>query len=136
MSTVALILAALAALAVIVLVIRMMFLIRRVQQVWDRLGRTIESDLSPGIRAWGEVAQGVRKAAGKLDDDLTSLGRTLQRAEQLSEKLDTGLLFGSTASKLSSWLAGVRRGLAKPHQHPHTRVKGSVPSEDEAEPGD
>jgi len=136
MSEIALAAAALAALAVVVLVIRVLFLVRRVQRVWDQLDRTIESDLAPGIRAWGDAARGVQRAAGKLDTGLSSLATTLSRVERASEKLDSGLLMGSVVSKLGAWLAGVRRGLARAQHHHEGPRRSAETPEGEGEPGD
>ncbi len=139
MAEVTLIAAAVAAMAVVVLVIRLLFLVRRVQRVWDRLDRAIESDLSPAIRELGEVARGIRQATGKLDADLVSLGRTLDRADRFTEKLEpellTHLLTGPLA-RVASWVTGVRRGL-RVHADKDSRGRSRIPrDEDEAEPND
>ncbi len=138
MSEFALIAGALAALAVVVLVIRILFLVRRVQRVWERLDKTIESDLGPGIRAWGEAARGVQQAVGKLDRNLATVGRTLDRADRLTEKLEPEVLahlVTGPVAKLASWLTGVRRGL-KVHQHGEGAARRARASEDQAEPSD
>jgi hypothetical protein len=137
MREIALVAGSLAALAVIVLVIRLLFLVRRVQRVWERLDRTIESDLAPGIRRWGEAAQGVRQAAGKLDSNLASLGRTLDRLDRLTEKLEPEVLahlVTGPMARLASWVAGVRRGL-KVHQH-REGGRRTRAGEDQTEPND
>jgi hypothetical protein len=138
MADVTLVAGALAALAIIVLVIRMLFLIRRVQQVWERIDRTLESELSPGIREWGEAARGIREATGNLHEGISSLGRTLERVDQFTEKLEPELvahLLTGPLARLASWVAGVSRGM-KAQTHKDTRGRSRPPrSKGEAEPG-
>jgi hypothetical protein len=139
MAEVTLVAATVAALAVVVLVIRMLFLIRRVQRVWERLDRAIESDLSPAVRELGEVARGIRQAAGKLDGDLVSLGRTLDRVDRFTEKLEPELLahlLTGPLARVASWVAGVRRGL-RVHAHKDSRGRRRASrDEGESEPSD
>jgi len=139
MAEVTLVAAALAALAVVVLVIRLLFLARRVQRVWERIDRTIESDLSPAIRELGETARGIRQAAGKLDANLVSLGHTLDRADRFTEKLEPELLahlLTGPLARVASWVAGVRRGM-RVHAHKDSRGRSRISrDESEAEPND
>jgi hypothetical protein len=136
MSEIAAIAVTIAALAVLALVIRVFLLARRVQKVWERLDRTIESELTPGIRAWGDAGRGVQQAAGKLANGLSVLTRVIERADRVSEKLDSGVLLAPVLTRVSSWLAGVRRGL-QVHQHKgFGRGRGGHPAEEEGEPGD
>jgi len=131
----ALVAATLAALAVIVLAVRILFLVRRVQKVWERVDHTIRSDLSPGICAWRDAARGVQQAAAKLEGGLAGIERIIHRLDGLSERLDSGLLMGLALTKLSSWLAGVRRGL-RVHQQRVPARHAPEPGESEGEPGD
>jgi len=139
MAEVTLVAGALAALAVVALVIRLLFLIRRVQQVWERIDRTVESELSPAIREWGEAARGIREATGKLHDGMCSLGRTLGRVDRFTEKLEPALvahLVTGPLARVASWVAGVSRGM-KAQAHKDSRGRSRPPrSKSEAEPGD
>jgi len=139
MTTVALVAGTLAALAVIILVIRVLFLVRRVQQVWERLDQAVEGDLRPGIREWGEAARGIRRAAGKLEGNLTSLGRTLDWVGLFTDKLEPELvahLLTGPLGRLASWVAGVRRGLRAYRRKDGAAGRPGSRSEGEGERGD
>lgn len=135
MTEVALAAGALAALAVIALVVRAFFLVKRVQSVWQQVQRTVESELAPSLRAWGEAAQGVQQAARKLDGVLAGLDSIVQRLDRLSQRLDSGLLMGAAVTKVTAWLAGVRRGL-QACQHKDSGKHSGALAEGQGEPGD
>jgi len=66
------------------------------------------------------------------------VGRTLDRADKLTEKLEPEVLaqlVTGPMAKLVSWVAGVRRGL-KVHQHKESGVRRTRAGEDQAEPND
>ncbi|HUU54067.1 MAG TPA: hypothetical protein VMY87_04030, partial [Armatimonadota bacterium] len=63
METLALLAATLAAVALIVVSVKAYFLMIRAQAVVDRLGRLVDSELTPTVRAWEETARGVQNAA-------------------------------------------------------------------------
>jgi len=117
MQTLALLAATLAAAALIVVSVKAYFLMIRAQAVVDRLGRLVESELTPTVRAWGETARGVQDATRKLDEGLGSLARTLGRVDRISERLEAEVVTLSViqpaVAKVTSWLCGVRRGLGE-----------------------
>ena len=117
METLALLAAMLAAAALTVVSVKAYLVMIRAQAVVDRLGRLVESELAPTVRAWGETARGVQDAARKLDKGLGSLERTLGRVDRISEKLEPEVVTLSViqpaVTKVVSWLGGVRKGLGE-----------------------
>jgi len=129
METLALLAATLAAVALIVVSVKAYFLMIRAQAVVDRLGRLVDSELTPTVRAWEETARGVQNAARKLDEGLGSLARTLARVDRMSEKLEPEVVTLSVIqpamAKVVSWLGGVRKGLGDVVGH-RPRAKGTA----------
>jgi len=129
METLALLAATLAAVALIVVSVKAYFLMIRAQAVVDRLGRLVDSELTPTVRAWEETARGVQNAARKLDEGLGSLARTLGRVDRMSEKLEPEVVTLSVIqpamAKVVSWLGGVRKGLGDVVGH-RPRAKGTA----------
>ena len=129
METLALLAATLAAVALIVVSVKAYFLMIRAQAVVDRLGRLVDSELTPTVRAWEETARGVQNAARKLDEGLGSLARTLARVDRMSEKLEPEVVTLSVIqpamAKVVSWLGGVRKGLGEVVGH-RPRAKGTA----------
>src|SRR4030042_1541140 len=115
METLALLAAMLAAAALIVVSVKAYFLMVRAQAVVDRLGRLVESELTPTVRTWGGTARGGQDGARKLDEGLGSLARTLGRVDRISERLEPEVVTLSViqpaVAKVVSWLGGVRKGL-------------------------
>jgi hypothetical protein len=140
MSSVALIAITLAALAVAALAVRTYVLVRRAHEVVDRVAEVVDTDIAGTAQAWRETARGVQQAAGKLERGLSSLASTADRLDRLAAKLDqeplARLLVAPTLSKLSAWVAGVRRGLAKTHRQKPPGGRGVDFREDEGEPSD
>ncbi len=128
METLALLAATLAAAAVIVVSVKAYFLMVRAQAVVDHLGRLVESELAPTVRAWGETARGVQNAARKLDEGLGPLVRTLGRLDRVSGRLEpegvTLSVIQPAVTKVVSWLSGVGRGLGEVVGH-RAQAKGS-----------
>jgi hypothetical protein len=129
METLVLLAAMLAAAALIVVSVKAYFLMVRAQAVVDDLGRLVESELTPTVRAWGETARGVQDATRKLDEGLGSLARTLGRVDRISEKLEPEVVTFSViqpvVTKVVSWLGGVRKGLGEVVGH-RPRAKGTA----------
>ena len=129
METLVLLAAMLAAAALIVVSVKAYFLMVRAQAVVDDLGRLVESELTPTVRAWGETARGVQEATRKLDEGLGSLARTLGRVDRISEKLEPEVVTFSVIqpvlTKVVSWLGGVRKGLGEVVGH-RPRAKGTA----------
>jgi len=129
METLALLAAMLVAAALVVVSVKAYFLMVRAQAVVDRLGRLVESELAPTVRAWEETARGVQDAARKLDEGLGSLARTLGRVDRISERLDPEVVTLSViqpaVTKVVSWLGGVRKGLGEVVGH-RPRAKGTA----------
>ncbi|MCJ7750190.1 MAG: hypothetical protein MUQ65_03705 [Armatimonadetes bacterium] len=129
METLALLAATLAATALIVVSVKAYLLMIRAQAVVDGLGRLVESELTPTVRAWGETARGVQDAARKLDEGLGSLARTLGRVDRISERLEPEVVTLSViqpaVAKVVSWLGGVRKGLGDVVGH-RPRAKGTA----------
>jgi len=121
--------ATLAAVALIVVSVKAYFVMIRAQAVVDRLGRLVDSELTPTVRAWEETARGVQNAARKLDEGLGSLARTLGRVDRMSEKLEPEVVTLSVIqpamAKVVSWLGGVRKGLGEVVGH-RPRAKGTA----------
>lgn len=116
MSTVALIAASLAALVLAVVGIKVYVLLTRVHRLMDQLGRILESDVRPTIEALGGVAQGARKAVGKVDDGLTAVASTLERVDRVTGQLEPdsvarGLLEPLVA-RILAWITRGQRGAA------------------------
>ena len=130
MNTLVMVAALAALLALTAVAIRAYLLIGRVHQL-------VDSEVSATIRSLEETVQGVRRTAGKLDDNLESLGTTLARVERLTATLEPDALARTVAQPalrtLASWLRGLRRGLESVRgEHPRLReAKG----EDESEAG-
>lgn len=129
METVALLAATLAAVALIVISVKAYFVMVRAEAVVARLGRLIDAELSPTVRAWEETARGVQSATRKLDEGLSPLVRTLARVDRVSEKLEPEALTLSVVqpavTKVVSWLGGVKKGLGEVVGH-RPRAKGTA----------
>jgi len=98
----------------------------RIRRFLDQAERTLQSEITPSVRAWGDAARGISEAAGKLNDGFAPLARTLERADRLTEKLDPEAL-GRTVlhpalAKLLAWVAGVRKGLASVRGDRHDKA--------------
>lgn len=106
----------LAALAVMVLAIRWFFLIRRLHRLADQVSTAVAAELSEAVRAWRVAAESVQRSAGKLDQGLNCLARTLDRFDRMTENLETGsfarTLMAPTVLKVAAWLGGLQRGLS------------------------
>jgi len=117
-----------AGLAVIVVSIRLYIVARQAQVVLARLSDVVDVELRATIRSWGDTAQGVQNATRKLDAGLEALGAMLSRFDRLTAKLEPEIatlsVIQPAIAKLSSWLGGVRKGLAGVVGH-HGKVKVS-----------
>ena len=116
MQTVALTAATLTALVFIAVGIRALFLQSRIARLVDQVGRLLDSEVTPAVRAWRETAEGVRTAATTLDSGCVSLASALDRIDRLTEKLEPDSLMrtmvGPAIAKIASWVAGFRKGIA------------------------
>ena len=135
MTQIALLAATLAALAAAALAIRAYLAVARLQAVIDQVGKAVETDLRATIRAWGNTAQGLQQAVGKLDGSLQSLASTLERVDRVTEKLEpesvARTVVAPAVAKLAAWVAGLRKGLAST-RHGKGRAKaGAGPGEGE-----
>lgn len=114
--TVGLIVAIAAGLAVVVVSVRLYLVAVRAQAAVERMRRLAEVELSETIRAWGEAARGVERAAGKLEEGMGKLASTLHRVDRVAERIEPDLLALSALqpalAKVGAWLGGVRKGLA------------------------
>jgi hypothetical protein len=117
----------LAAAAVIAVCWRVYWTAVEARTTLEKLGKLVEGDLTEAIREWRGTAQGVREAAGKLDDGLGSLAKTLRRVDRVTEKLEPEVLALTVVqpviARVSSWIGGVRKGLSevmgsRPHGRP------------------
>ena len=119
METLLVVAAFLAAVAVLALALRAYYFVRRLHQVVDSLGRTVEQELNPAVRAWREAAEGVRKAATTLDSGCASIASALDRVDRLTERLEPDSLMrtmvGPAIAKIASWVSGFRKGIASVH---------------------
>jgi hypothetical protein len=125
MVEIALVAAAIAAAALTVVCIKCYLFMVRTQAAVDRL----RSEAASAVQAWAEAARGVRRAAGKLEESLAPLSACLCRIDRVTEKLEPDLLAVSVIqpaiSRVSSWLGGVRKGLAEMRgQRPRSRPGG------------
>jgi hypothetical protein len=115
MSELVLLAAVVALLALAALAIRAYFLVRRAHQFLDQVGRLVEEEVRVTLGRLAETARGVEKTVGKLDEGLSSLASTLARVDRLGEKLEPESLARTIISpavgKITSWIAGVRRGM-------------------------
>ncbi len=116
MTTVALIVAIAAGVAVLVVSFRLYLLAIRAQATIERIHRVVEVELAETIRAWGQAAQGVERAAGKIEEGVGRLSTTLSRIDRVAARLEPELLglaaLQPALAKVGSWLGGMRRGLA------------------------
>ena len=116
MEKLALLAAAVALLALAAVAIRAYFLVKRIHQLTDQVGRLLESEVSSTIRALGDTARGAQAAVGKLDDGLGSLASSLDRVDRLTAKLEPESLARTvlhpTVARLAAWVGGLRKGLA------------------------
>ncbi len=124
METVLMVAALLAAVAVLALALRAYSFVKRLHQVVDALGRTVEQELNPAVRAWREAAEGVRTAANTLDSGCASIASALDRVDRLTEKLEPlggqadwlmRTMIGPAIAKVASWVSGFRKGIASVH---------------------
>ena len=116
MSTVALIAASLAALVLAVVGIKVYVLLTRVHRLLDQVGRILESDVRPTIEALGGVAQGARRAVGKVDDGLTSVANALERVDRLTGRLEPDSVARGVVeplvAKILAWITRGQKGAA------------------------
>jgi hypothetical protein len=121
----ALIAAVIAAAALVVVCVRAYLFLVRAQAALERLNALLGTDAQAAIQSWADAAQGVQRAAGKLEEGLASLTRSLSRVDRVTERLEPDFLAASVIqpaiSKVSIWLGGVRKGLAEIRAH---RPKG------------
>jgi len=119
MQTIALTAATLTALVFIAVGIRALFLQCRIARLVDQVGRLLDSEVAPAVRAWREAAEGVRAAATTLDSGCGSLASALDRVDRLTEKLEPDSLMrtmiGPAIVKIASWVTGFRKGIASVH---------------------
>ncbi len=115
MNTVALIVAIAAGVAVVVVSVRLYLVAVRAQAAMERIRRVVEVELTETIKAWGQAAQGVERAAGKIEEGVGRLATTLSRVDRVAERLEPELLglaaLQPALAKVGSWLGGMRRGL-------------------------
>jgi hypothetical protein len=106
-----------AALVLIAVGVRALLLQTRIAHLLDQVQRTLDSDVRQALGAWTEAAQGVQRAAGKLEEAIGPLNACLCRADRVSERLEPDLLAVSmiqpAITRMSTWLDGVRRGLSE-----------------------
>ena len=116
MEKLALLAAALALLALTALAVRAYFLLKRIHQLVDQVGRLVDSDVASTVRALGDTARGAQQAVGKLDKGLASLANSLDRLDRLTVNLEPESLARTVLqpalAKTVAWLGGVRKGLA------------------------
>jgi len=108
------------ALAIMVLAIRWFFLVRRLHRLADEISCVIGAEVSDAVHAWRGAAESVQRSAGKLDQGIDALGRTLGRLDRMTEGLESGsltrTLVGPTVLKIAAWLGGLQKGLASTHK--------------------
>ena len=116
MQTVALVAATVVALIFSAVGIRALLLQARIGRLLDQVGRMLESDVRPTIEALGGVAQGARKAVGKVDDGLTSVANTLARVDRMTARLEPDSVARNVVeplvTKILAWITGGRKGAA------------------------
>jgi hypothetical protein len=108
--------AAIALLALAALAVRLIMLVARVHALVDKVGGLVENDVASTVRAMGDTARGAQQAIGKLDKGLDSLATSLERVDRITQKLEPESLARTVmqpaVAKVTSWVAGLRRGLS------------------------
>ncbi len=112
MVQITLIAAAIAAGALTVVCVKAYLFLVRTETTTKR----VEAEAALALQAWAEAARGVQRAAGKLEESLAPLSACLCRVDRVTEKLEPDFLAISVLqpaiNKVTSWVSGLRKGLA------------------------
>jgi len=110
----------LAGLAVLAAAVSWLFLVRRLRQLADQIGHAVQAEARQAFLSWKAAADAVQRSAGKLDQGLESLARTLDRADRVTERLEPESLTHTVVApllvKIGAWLGGFRKGLGSAHR--------------------
>ena len=125
MAEVALVAATVAAVALVIVCVRAYLLLVQAELALRRLDKLVDADLRTAVHSVAQAAQGVQRAAGKLEEGIEPLNACLCRADRVSERFEPDLLAVSmiqpAIARMTSWLDGVRKGLSEMHGRRHRR---------------